>query len=512
MQGIISGLALTAGYGIGVIGQWLWTFFAMPKPRGRVRHIITMTAAGVCLLAAVVFLWQASDWQNELRTMMGLERSAVTRPLAIGAVTAGVFMVLLMVIRLFKWTFQWLSLKLRPYVPRRISYLVGLIAAFLIFGLAVNGVLFSLILQAADASYKEWDERIQPDLEKPADPLKAGSKASLLAWDDLGNEGRKYVTESPDSTDIKRFTDQPVRQPIRIYIGMHAADSFEDRAQMALQELKRVNAFERSVLVLVTPTGSGWVSSAAIDPLEYLYRGDVASVAAQYSYLPSALSLLLEGEYGVEMARALFQKVYGYWTTLPEDNRPQLYLQGLSLGALNSDRSFDFFDIINDPFDGALWSGPPFRSTTWQEVTQRRKPGSPAWLPQFRDDAVVRFANSNGGLGQGEAPWSDFRIAYLQYASDPIVFFELQSWRSEPQWMVQPRGPGVNEDLEWYPIVTMLQLIADMLVSTSAPTGYGHEYAAVDYLQSWMELTEPEGWGRKEYQELRSFFRNREYN
>ena len=59
-----------------------------------------------------------------------------------------------------------------------------------------------------------------------------------------------------------------------------------------------IGAFERSVLVLVMPVGTGWVDPAAVDTLEYLHGGDVASVALQYSYLTSVLSLWIEPEYG----------------------------------------------------------------------------------------------------------------------------------------------------------------------------------------------------------------------
>lgn len=102
---------------------------------------------------------------------------------------------------------------------------------------------------------------------------------------------------------------------------------------------------------------------------------------------------MAKGAYGVETTRALFQAVYGHWTQLPRESRPALYIFGLSLGALHSDRSFDFYDIINDPFNGALWSGPPFRTGTWRTATDRRHPESPEWLPRFRDGSVIRFAN-----------------------------------------------------------------------------------------------------------------------
>src|SRR5699024_1185411 len=410
MQGLISGFAFASGYGLGVFGWWLWVYFELPSPNKRIQKIITQIAGSICLLTAVIFLWQASSWQNSLRTLMGLEKTATLRPLVIGLITAAVFIALLLLVKLFRWTFRWLSKRLHQYVPRRISYAFGLLTAIIIFGMAFNGLLFSLILQGADASYKQWDRQIQPNLEQPKNPMKTGSNASLLNWDEIGRSGRDFVAESPDKADLKKFTNDGVQEPIRVYAGIQSGN-FEERADLALQELIRVNAFSRSVLVLNTPTGTGWVDPAAIEPIEYLYRGDIATVSAQYSYLPSALSLLFEGEYGEEMAQALFHKVYGYWSELPKDDRPKLYLHGLSLGALNSDRSFDLFDIIDDPFDGVLWSGPPFRSETWKRITAQRMTDSPAWLPRFRDDAVVRFANQNGGLDQGKASWENFRIA-----------------------------------------------------------------------------------------------------
>lgn len=113
---------------------------------------------------------------------------------------------------------------------------------------------------------------------------------------------------------------------------------------------------------------------------------------------------------------------------------------------MNSDLSFDFYDIIDDPFDGAL-----------------------------------------------------------QYASDPITFFSTRyAWRT-PAWMHEPRGPDVSSELRWFPIVTMLQLAADMLVGT-APSGFGHEYAATDYIDAWLALTDPEGWSDADMARLRAVF------
>ena len=162
-------------------------------------------------------------------------------------------------------------------------------------------------------------------------------------------------------------------------------------------------------------------------PLEILYRGDVASVSVQYSYLPSWLSLLVEPDYGADTARAVFRVVYDYWRTLPKERRPRLYLFGLSLGARNSDLSADLFDVIADPYQGALWAGPPLDSVTWRKVTAMRTAGSPVWLPRFRDESLFRFTTQRNALNEAKTSWGPMRMVYLQYPSDPIVFFEMTS-------------------------------------------------------------------------------------
>lgn len=504
-QGLVSGFSLAAGYGIGVLGPWLWKYFELPNPSKNIQKNLQIIAAVICTITGFVFLWRASEWQNSIRTLMGMDELTGIQPIIIGVTAVSVFLILLLLARLFRWTFRLITLKLLKYVPRKVSYIFGLITAFILFWSVLDGVLFSLILRSADTTYERVDSLLEPEFEQPVDPMKAGSAVSLLNWDDMGRQGRRFISGGPTSHDFRRFTNQPVQDPVRVYVGMNAAETFEERAELALQELIRLNAFNREVMVIITPTGTGWIDPGSIDPLEYLFHGNIASVAAQYSYLPSPLSLWIEEEYGADMALALFQKVYGYWTNLPSDQRPKLYLHGLSLGAINSDKSFDLYDIIDDPFNGALWVGPPYRKETWRSFTQRRNPDSPAWLPRFKDGSVVRFANQHGGLHDADSDWGHFRIAYLQYASDPIVFFDSRSYFREPSWMRAPRGPDVSPALRWYPVVTMLQLAVDM-VSGTEPRGFGHDYAAQHYFDSWLALTEPEGWSEEQIKQLRSYF------
>jgi uncharacterized membrane protein len=53
------------------------------------------------------------------------------------------------------------------------------------------------------------------------------------------------------------------------------------------------------VLIVVTPTGTGWVDPAAIDSVEYLHDGAVAG-AALLSYLASWLFLVVDPGYGAD--------------------------------------------------------------------------------------------------------------------------------------------------------------------------------------------------------------------
>ncbi|NGP53151.1 hypothetical protein G6N75_06500 [Thioalkalivibrio sp. XN8] len=509
VQGILSGASFAVGYALGVAGLATWNFLGLPVAAGRSRRVLVLGAGALCAVVALAFLWQASNWQNSLRALMGMDQDWGLEPTVVGPVALLVFLVLLALARLFRRLSRFLSTRLKAYVPRRVSYMVAVVASVVVFWSLIDGVLVGAVLRTADRSFQQLDALIEADLPLPSRPEQTGSAASLVDWSTLGRQGRRFVAGGPDGAALSAFFAADLPAPIRVYVGLNSADSPEDRARLALEELIRAGGFERSVLVLATPTGTGWIDPAGQDPLEYLLRGDIATVAVQYSYLNSPLALLTKGAYGAETARVVFREIYGYWRELPPDSRPRLFLSGLSLGSLNSDLSFDLFDIIDDPFDGVLWVGPPFRNESWRRMVRERAPGSPAWLPVFRDGAVVRFTLGAGDEPQEAmadyAPWGDFRIVVLQYPSDPITFFEPSAaWRA-PAWMKPPRGPGVTPDLRWFPVVTMLQLGADMMVGT-APPGFGHEYAPRDYLSAWRALIAPAGWTPAELERLERLF------
>ena len=101
------------------------------------------------------------------------------------------------------------------------------------------------------------------------------------------------------------------------------------------------------------------------------------------------------------------------------------------------------------------------------------------------------------------------RVVYLQYASDPITFFDPHAFYREPDWMKPPRGPDVSPELRWYPVVTFLQLGLDLAMATTSPMGYGHVYAAEHYIDAWMQVAEIQGWTPEDVARLKQRFIDR---
>ncbi|GHC64119.1 alpha/beta hydrolase [Limoniibacter endophyticus] len=494
-QGVLSGVAFACGYGLGVFLRALWRFLEIPPLRRQwLVPWLNLFTLITCAFAAILLLYAASDWQNSVRARMELAPVESARPFLVGLISLLVAFVLIMLARAFRLVARFNTTRLKAILPRKVAVLAGTALTLLFFWLIGSGVLVQGALRALDSSYRGFDALIEDDIAMPTDPLKSGSAASLLQWSELGRAGRAAIASRPTRQEMQAFTGQPAMEPLRVYVGLRSGDTVDERAQLALDELIRIGGFERSILVIATPTGTGWLDPASHMALEYLHRGDVATVSVQYSYLTSWLALLVEPTYGSEQARALFSKIYTHWTALPQETRPKLYLHGLSLGAMNSDLSTDLFDVISDPFDGALWSGPPFTSKTWNMATSERMPGTPAWLPRFRDGAVIRFTNQRDQTEIADTHWGRMRLVYLQYASDPIVFFNTSYAWQPPPWLSEPRGPDVSPNVRWFPIVTFLQLLLDMATATTTPIGYGHIYAPAHYVDAWIAVTDPQGW------------------
>jgi uncharacterized membrane protein len=233
-----------------------------------------------------------------------------------------------------------------------------------------------------------------------------------------------------------------------------------------------------------------------------MYNGDTAIISMQYSFLPSWLSFLVDKENARQAGQALFEAVDERVRALPEGQRPKIVVFGESLGSFGGEAPFLSPNNIIARTDGALFSGPTFNNTMRDSITDNRDPGSPEWLPIFDNGANVRFAARPDNLERPDAPWGTPRIAYLQHASDPIAWWTPDLLFSEPDWLREPRGYDVSGDMNWIPVVTFLQVAADMAVAVNVPDGHGHRYVK-DVVNAWAAVLRPPGWSPEKTERLR---------
>ncbi|MCE8522727.1 alpha/beta-hydrolase family protein [Ruegeria pomeroyi] len=508
IQGVLSGVVLIFGYGLGSAIVWLWSFLELPVIRLFYARGSLAVLFLFCLGLVTLTLSNVTEWQNTLRGLMDMAPVNSAYPFRILGVAIITAIAVLLIWRVFVGIGRWILGYSARILPRRVASIVAVSLVVFATLTIVNNVVLSRALLALDETFAKLNEFIEPDIDQPTSMTVSGGPASFLNWKDIGRRGRQFIVTGPSAEDISDLTGAKSETPLRIYAGFNGEENFDAQAELVLKEMLRLGAFDRSVLITATPTGTGWMDPAAVDTVEFLHGGDTAIVALQYSYLPSWTTLLIDPDRSRRAARALFREVYEHWRTLDPEERPKLYLFGLSLGALGSEHSSNTIELLNDPFDGALWSGPPFPSTYWSQIMNNTDVTGPAWLPILPDDRLVRFMGPEGVRTPSRDGWGRTRILYIQHASDPMSFFSPSLLWSSPRWLTD-RGPDVTPDMRWMPFVMFFQVGFDIFLATTVPLGYGHNFAPGAYIDGWLAVTDPEGWDADKVARLKAYFRNR---
>ncbi len=118
---------------------------------------------------------------------------------------------------------------------------------------------------------------------------------------------------------------------VRVY-GDHAGQDAGRAARETVDDLVAAGGLARDVVVVALPTGSGWVDPGQVEAVEDWAGGDVATVSVRYAHTPSAVAYLMRPELAEDSAAALLQEVVDRVAGLPEDRRPDVVVQGQSLG------------------------------------------------------------------------------------------------------------------------------------------------------------------------------------
>lgn len=117
IQGLLSGLCFSLGYAVGHVLEGLRRALQLPMLTGqRLKYVQFMTIVA-CVLLAIAALWQASDWQNRQRALMAMPPVDSVRPWLVAILSAFVFGLILLVLRLFKAVRIAISQRLQIYLP-----------------------------------------------------------------------------------------------------------------------------------------------------------------------------------------------------------------------------------------------------------------------------------------------------------------------------------------------------------------------------------------------------------
>ncbi len=493
VSGILTGIGYSLGWGVeeGVAALLRVLDVQVTAPTDVVRW-------SAWILAVAVIAWTARSVLQSYRSAQAAARLQEMKPVYFGEYLLGfatsflMFAFVLTVVYLLLEIFTLIVRVLSRWVYQPLAVLIALAAVVVIIVVVSNKVVFrsGMAIFARKASALNTTSAV--GYPQPLVPERSGAAASLVPWEQIGGQGRKFICKGPSAQMIEDVTGLPAMEPIRIYAGMPHRDSdLNEIAELAVADLERAGGFERSVLLINTATGSGWVDEWLVQPMEYLSQGDCAVVTMQYSYLFSAALVVSDVSVCADAGIALFQKVEEKLQTIPEGDRPLVILSGESLGAYGSQAAFSDIADLEKRVDGAIWTGSPQASNLLREATDARYKGSPEVTPVYENGRHVRFVNEPSQLlhdryGREYGPWLFPRLIFVQHASDPVVWYSPKLMVDEPDWIRERAGLDVPE-MHFTPFATYLQVLADLPVAGTAPAGHGHTYHR-ELVESWVYI------------------------
>jgi uncharacterized membrane protein len=496
VQAVTSGICLAIGYGIGATAErTIRRTAGRPVGPGRLKRPVAPAGVAVVLVVALGGMLAWAAWQDEARDLVGMSHLAWWEGLPMVVLSGVVATALVWIGTSVGRGLRAAHGGARSRLPNRLA-----LPATILLGLAFVGLIGSQMVVAANVIYEALDQGTNPGIDQPTLATVSGSPDSLVAWNTMGLWGRDFAAgvTSRDQLLAYHGADAEVRDPIRVFVGMRTADTIEERVAVAVRELERAGGFQRRVVAVWVPGGSGWMDPNAARALEQLQAGDTAIVAIQYSYLPSFFSLVIDSSQAIQAGSMLFDAVRERWAELPEQDRPRLIVFGASLGASGAEKPFVGPDVaasvanFASRANGALIVGSLGWNPILRQLTEGRDSGSPSWQPAYAHGETVRFTTGGGRLDD-DADWGPSRVLYLQHPDDPVAYPSLDVLWSPPAWMEEPRGVGVPPETGWFPIVSAVQAAADLSFAASLPSGFGHDYR-VDYVDAFARIAPPDDW------------------
>ena len=103
--------------------------------------------------------------------------------------------------------------------------------------------------------------------EPPTSDCVSGGPRSAVSWNDIGREGRRFVNMALTPEEIESVMGESAQAPIRVFVGLESAETTSGRADLAMRELDAMGAFDRSLIVFCSPTGTGYLNYVTAESL-----------------------------------------------------------------------------------------------------------------------------------------------------------------------------------------------------------------------------------------------------
>lgn len=504
-QGLITGISLFTGYVFAIIIRSIHLRYIAPQITltdrwRRIGDSIIYWSHKLIPFLVIVYVVigsiSAVRWHDQSAALVDASTQPWLLYLGIPVIALAVLFVLLTIGREVVWLIAWVSrfLQRTLRIPRPAARFVGIVSVVILaLGLG-QGVVLRVFFEGANILFSAQNDSAIEGVTEPAEPERSGSPASVVDFEDLGMQGRRFVDGGLRADELSALLSEEAKEPIRLYSGIESASDDDGRAALVVDELNRTRAWERESVAIVPTTGTGWINPNAAQAIELLGAGDTAIVGTQYSFLPSWISFLADQDKARSAGNALISAVAAWRDSLPADaHKPKLYVYGESLGTLAGEGAFSGLRDIRSTVDGVLWMGPPNSSTIWNSLVSRRDPGTTEVEPTYADGLLVRFSENPGEFREGVGEWLSPRILYVQHATDPVVWWNSDLLFQRPDWLEEEPGEGRHPDMTYLPIGTFWQVTADLGNAVGGGQGYGHLYDS-EIIDGWATITERPGW------------------
>jgi uncharacterized membrane protein len=289
--------------------------------------------------------------------------------------------------------------------------------------------------------------------------------ASVSSREGCDIEGLRFLAGAQSAATITQATGREAIEPIRVYAGLAHGQTPAERVAYAMAELERLGGMERSYVMVVSPTGRGYVHPIPAETAELVTGGDVAIICVQYhddQTLRAIRKLDIASECHLRavdavLARAIARRARELGV------HPRVCVYGESLGAWASQEALDDADQeILQALHAGLWSGTPYASSARGRLAERLRAATAA-------HAVADIAHPS----QLD---STCRFAFLTNEDDPIAWFSGLSGLYRPQAWTRHVGR------RWIPGWTLARAILQVEAATRPVPGVreasGHDYRA----------------------------------